>query len=102
MFHITAFYLMSETVTQDETGQNKKTPVKSGLLIGKLRSVYQNEFYQAEQAGLRPQGVVEMSSFDYKGEPLIEIDSKPYTIYRTYLKGTDRIELYFGERVGNG
>ncbi len=102
MYHITAFYLMSETVTQDATGQNKKTLVKSGLLIGKLRSVYQNEFYQAEQAGLRPQGVVEMSSFDYKNEPLIEIDSKSYTIYRTYLKGTDRIELYFGERVGNG
>jgi len=100
MNKIVDFSLVAETLTKDTTGQSKATQ-KTTACIGKMMSVYQNEFYKAEQAGIRPQGVIEVSSFDYSGEAKLTIGTKTYTIYRTHEVGTDRIELYYGERVGN-
>lgn len=101
MKRIISFNLINETMTKDTTGQPKTIPTPSKDLIGQLHSVYQNEFYKAEQAGIRPQGVIEMSIFDYGGQNKLTIGSEEFTIYRTFEVGTDRIELYFGERVGN-
>lgn len=99
MYHIILFDLVTEITSKDSTGQTKKIEtIKS--VIGKQKSVYQNEFYQADQAGIRPQGVLEISSFDYSGEKLLKINNVNYPIYRTYEVGTDKIELYYGERVG--
>lgn len=100
MNHIIDFYLVQETNVKDSTGQTttQKTYV---LRTGIEKSVYEREFYQADQSGLRPQGIVEISSFDYANEAFIKIGTQEYSIYRTYHKGTDRIELYYGERVGN-
>lgn len=100
MNHLIDFYLVKQTKTKDSTGQTK-TQDTFVLRTGIQKSVYSNEFYKAEQAGLRPQGVIEMSSFDYANESFIKIGTQTYSIYRTYLRGTDRIELYYGERVGN-
>ena len=47
-------------------------------------------------------GVLEISWFDYGKQETLEIDGETYTIYRTYEIGTDRIDLYYGKRVGNG
>ena len=47
-------------------------------------------------------GVLEISWFDYARQEQLEIDGETYTIYRTYEIGTDRIDLYYGKRVGNG
>ncbi len=101
MFKIIDFSLLTETKTKDATGQTSSVDVPVSR-IGKQKSIYQNEFYKADQAGIRPQGVIEMSSFDYDGQAFLMIGIQKYTIYRTYMVGTDRIELYYGERVGNG
>lgn len=101
MKKIVDFDLVTETTTKDVTGQSVPGEPQTTTCIGSLDSVYQNEFYKAEQAGIRPQGVIEMSSFDYGGQAKLKLGSMEYTIYRTRGKGTDRIELYFGERVGN-
>lgn len=100
MNQIVDFSLLSETISKDEMGQTIRTP-KERELIGTQKSVYQNEYYKAEQAGLRPQGIIEVSSFDYEGESKLKLGSDTFTIYRTFKVGTDRIELYYGERVGN-
>lgn len=100
MNNIVDFYLITETTRKDSTGQ-VITDKSQTLHVGKRTSVYQSEFFKADQAGLRSQGVIEMSSFDYSGEKLLLVDGHEYTIYRTYAVGTDRIQLYYGERVGN-
>ena len=101
MNHIITAKLVKEVTSKDITGQTVMTKSYSDI-IGKQSSVYEREFYKAEQAGLRAEGVIETSAFDYDGERLILIDKREFSIYRTFLKGTDRIELYYGERVGNG
>lgn len=100
MYKVIDFYLLTETKTKDSTGQVISTKTQK-LCIGKQKSVFQNEFFKAEQVGLRPQGTIEMSAFDYSNEALLLINSKEYSIYRVYELGTDRVELYYGERVGN-
>lgn len=100
MNQIVDFSLLSEIISKDAMGQTVRTP-KERELIGTQKSVYQNEYYKAEQAGLRPQGIIEISSFDYEGESKLKLGKDTFTIYRTFKVGTDRIELYYGERVGN-
>lgn len=101
MNKIISFDLVTETLSKDTTGQTTKKKTYQPA-IGKQYSVYQKEFYQASQNGLRPEGTIEMSVFDYGGQKAVRIDNCEFAIYRTYAKGTDRIELFYGERVGNG
>lgn len=91
--------LISTATSKDKTGQTTTTKIRR-CALGKQKSVYQNEFYQAEQAGIRPQGVIVINKFDYEGEKLLSIDDKEFVIYRTFEVGTDKIELYYAEKVG--
>ena len=101
MNSIVDFYLLQDTTYKDSTGQVHKGPPTQILCIGKLGSVYQSEYFKADQAGLRPEGTIEMSFFDYHKEKKLLLDGNTYTIYRTFRLGTDKIQLYFGERVGD-
>ena len=97
-----SFDLISTTTTKDAAGQSIPGEPKISSCIGTLDSVYQNEFYQADQAGIRPQGVIKMNIAEYGGQKILSVDGQKYTIYRTYERDADWIELYYGERVGNG
>jgi hypothetical protein len=97
---IVKFKLVSETTSKDSTAQTISTPVEKDC-IGKLRSIYEREFFQAAEAGIRPECVIETSAFNYHGERFVKMNEDLLTVYRTFKKGTDKIELYIGERVGN-
>lgn len=92
--------LYTETLSRDAVGQTIKT--KSIDKVTAVReSISQSEFYQAEQAGLRPEFRLVLYSGDYAGQTSLNIDGDDYTVYRTYSPRRDRIELYVGERVGS-
>lgn len=97
---IVKFQLISETTSKDSTAQTIST-LNEADCIGKLRSIYEKEFFQAAEAGIRPECVIETSAFNYHGERFVKVDENVLTVYRTFKKGTDKIELYIGERVGN-
>lgn len=99
MFNVISFSLIQEIKTQDSTGQTTST-TKETQCIGQQKSVYSDEFYKAEEAGLRARGMVQMSAFDYNGETRIKIDNVIYSIYRIYREGTDKVELYYADRAG--
>lgn len=101
MNQIIDFYWIGEVNSKDSTGQVVTTKTYD-LCVGMLKSVYEKEFFQAAQAGIRPSFVIETFSMNYGGQKYIKFDDKEYSIYRTYKKGTDRIELYCQGRVGNG
>lgn len=65
------------------------------------KSVNQSEFFQASAAGYKPEIVLEISAFDYKGEIFCELESERYKIYRSYeSKNSGRTELYLTAIVG--
>lgn len=66
------------------------------------KSVGQKEFYAADNAGLKPEIVFVVRSFEYDGHEMVRWPSSTgstYAILRTYEKG-DYLELVCGARVG--
>jgi len=99
MEHIVDFYFVSETTSKDAHAQPVVVPSYI-LCVGKMRSVYQSEYFEAAQSGIRPTFTIETPAVNYHGEKLIKYDGNTYVIYRTYNVGTDKIELHCAERVG--
>ena len=55
----------------------------------------------AGRNGLNPQFRFTMFSHDYNGEKIIKYNDRQYTIYRTYFRKVDEIELYTELKKGN-
>ena len=65
-----------------------------------VQSVSRQEFFSAGQAGLQPQYVFTMFGPDYDGERTAIYHGRRYSVYRTYARTDDLIELYVEERAG--
>lgn len=93
-------YLVVESYTQNDFGVLEKSTVKHKVYVN-VTSVTGTEWFEGGRNGLNPQFRFTMFSFDYHDEKVIEYVGKQYTIYRTYYRSTDEIELYVELRKGN-
>lgn len=93
-------YLVSESWTQDNTGVQRRTTQKRKVFV-KVSSVNSQEWFEGGRNGLNPQYRFKMFQFDYLGEKIIEYNGVQYTIYRTYNRSVDEIELYTELKKGN-
>jgi SPP1 family predicted phage head-tail adaptor len=91
--------LCSMGITKDEIGNQIPTPSSTEVFCT-VESISQSEYFQASQKGLKPQLKITMWEFDYSGETTIEWNTKKYTVYRTYLRNDERIELYLTTKAG--
>ena len=68
------------------------------------RGVYQSEFYNAAQLGLKPSVTLFLSNRDdYDGQKVLEFEGKEYNVIRTdWNAQRDGISLICEERVHNG
>lgn len=67
-----------------------------------VKSVSQNEVYQARATGLNPEYRLRLShSFEYKNEELCDFRGNRYEIIRTYMDDKDGIELTIQRVEGN-
>lgn len=67
-----------------------------------VRSIGQQEAYQAMGQGLNPElKVILAHDFEYAGERLCELDGIRYRILRTYITEADGIELTLQRVTGN-
>lgn len=94
--------LRAETVTVDDIG-NAVTSYVDKEVFCKVRGVTRREFYEAQQAGLRPSIVLALSNgADYSGEKVAVYRGAEFTVIRTYwTDGGDGIELTLEERVAD-
>lgn len=65
-----------------------------------IQSVTQSEFFEAQRNDMRAVYKVTMFYADYEGEQIAELDGVRYSIYRTYRKRNDELELYLQETNG--
>lgn len=93
-------YLVSESWTQDNTGVQRRTTQKRKVFV-KVSSVNSQEWFEGGRNGLNPQYRFTMFQFDYLGEKIIEYNGIQYTVYRTFNKSVDEIELYTELKKGN-
>ena len=93
-------YLVNESYTQDDYGVQRPTFTKRKIYCN-VTSVTGTEWFEGGRNGLNPQYRITMFNFDYLGEKIIEYNGVQYTIYRTYNRSVDEIELYVELRKGN-
>lgn len=93
-------YLITRSYHQDDLLQYVADEDKRKVFVSQ-QSVAQSEFFQAGQAGFKPELQLTMFGPEYHGETEVELDGIRYTIYRTYARRSDEIELYLQRRVGS-
>ncbi len=76
----------------NKVGNTIKTKTYRKIFANK-KSITQNEFYQAERVGLKPQLRFEVYSIEYRNELLAKYKEVEYKIIRTYKTSADKIEL---------
>lgn len=91
--------LISMTRTQDEYGRWIATPTAKEVYC-QVESVTRAEFFDAGRNGLNPEYRFTMFCGDYSGESVVEYNGNTYSVYRTYLRKTDIIELYVERKGG--
>lgn len=79
---------------------NKKDKTERKI-FGEVQPISQHEFFEAGQLGLTPELKAIVWSFDYKQEDLLKLRNRTYSIYRTYERYDNKIELYLKSRTGD-
>lgn len=93
-------YLVAETYTKDDCGVWHKTTSKKKVYVN-VNSVGQSEWYEGGRNGLNPEFRMTMFAPNYDGERIIEYENRQYSIYRTYVRDDEKIELYVERRKGD-
>ena len=87
-----------QIIGTDKLKQNITEEVKTVILCRK-KSITRSEFYQANQAGIRPSLVVDIHSFEYDNQELAEFEGKRYRILKTYPVDLETLELTMTEKL---
>lgn len=89
--------------TFDEYGNESITTEKTTVYV-RSRGVYQSEYYNAAQLGLKPSITLEISNReDYHDEKVVEFQNRIYTVIRVdWNADRDRVSLICEERTNNG
>ena len=94
----TVLFLINETFTQDEIGQ--QIPIQTSTeVFAQVESVSGTEWHNAGRNDIRPAYKFTMFVYDYNNEKIVIYDGIRYEVYRTYIKKNDYIELYVQEKA---
>ena len=91
--------LIQTNKRQDEYGRWIPYTTKRDVFC-QVDSISQNEFFEAGRNGLNPEFRFTMFQYDYQNEVLVEYKGDQYSVYRTYIRRDDNIELYVERKGG--
>lgn len=91
--------LIGNNREQDEYGRWIAAPIQRQVFC-QVDSVTQREFFEGGRNGLNPEFKFTMFQYDYNNEPLVEYNGFQYSVYRTFVKRNDEIELYVERKGG--
>lgn len=91
--------LITETKTKDALGIYHTDLLKRDVFCN-ITSVTASEFFDGGRSGFNPEYRMTMFSGDYNGEKVLEYNGQAYAIYRSFIRGTDTIELYVERKGG--
>lgn len=103
MYDSFAVLLAQGAPTYDQYGNESHEAGKRKVYV-QPRGVYQSEFYNAAQNGLKPSLTLQMANrAEYHGEKRLRFQGKEYTVIRVdWNAQRDGISLICEERIGNG
>lgn len=93
-------YLISKQFEIDEIGNQVLQDIKTEVPIIEFQDIYQSEYYNARQQGLKPSLRIVISNLNYNDEEELEYKGKIYTIIRVDSIDYENIALVCEKRVG--
>lgn len=93
-------YLISKQFETDEIGNQVLQDIKTEVPIIEFQDIYQSEYYNARQQGLKPSLRIVISNLNYNDEEELEYKGKIYTIIRVDSIDYENIALVCEKRVG--
>ena len=75
-------YLLTESIGEDEIGNQTSSLTSSKKCYAKKQSVRVNEYYNAVEVGLTPSVEFVLKKLNYNGEQLIEWNNKIFNVIR--------------------
>lgn len=91
--------LIGATKSQDDFGVWRETLTERTVFCN-VQSVTRAEFFEGGRNGLNPQYVFTMFFADYEGETVVEFEGQTYSVYRTFRRRDDTLEIYVERRGG--
>lgn len=91
--------LIELTRTQDDYGVWREAETSTDVYC-QVDSITQKEFFEGGRNGLNPAFKFTMFYADYDNQPIVEYNGNRYSVYRTYMKRNDTIELYVERKGG--
>lgn len=93
--------LLTKTITNDEY-LIQREQLDGPTVFCDTSSVGASEFYEAAQTGLQPEYRFTILVAEYNGQTLVKYHGQILSVYRTYRRSNDYIELYTERRQGDG
>ena len=93
--------LITQQYVIDEIGNQRLQKQFFEVPIVEIQDVYQSEFYNAQQQGLKPTLRVMISNLNYADEEELVYMGKNYTIIRVDRVDNENIALVCEKRTGN-
>lgn len=82
-----------ESNTSDDIGDLVRNEIYYQRVYANKKSITQNEFFQAQAQGFKPELKFEINSFEYENNKRIRYKGKLYKIYRTFEVSSEKIEI---------
>lgn len=91
--------LRSVSIEVDAYGVPQETVTEKSI-FARVESISAAEFFDGGQNGLKPEYRFLVNAWEYSDEPDVEYNDKVYSVYRTYRRNLDLMELYTERKVG--
>lgn len=92
--------LISQEYTIDEIGNQRLQENTVEVPIAEIQDVYQSEFYNASQQGLKPTLRIVLNNLNYNDEEELIYMQKRYTVIRVDRVDNEYVALVCEKRVG--
>lgn len=91
--------LVKRTYVNDLYGIQREHETETTVFC-RVDSISSSEFFDASQAGQKPELRFTIYCKEYSGEELVKYKGEYFSVYRTYMRSQDFIELYAERDVG--
>lgn len=101
MEYMEIIYLVSQSIEEDDIGNNTSSFISSKKCYAKKQSVRSNEYYNAVAVGMNPSVEFVIKRLNYNGEKEIEWNNEKYSVVRTIdPKNKFDIVLVCSKKIG--
>lgn len=97
----TEIELLTPRISTDNIGVQRTYYNRTKVPIIKVEDIYSNEFYQANEQGLKPELRIKISALNYNGEQEFIYNDVRYFVIRTSTPNIDEVVLISQRKLKN-